>query len=79
MVVLNLPFRGLLWIFSEIVTRAEQARYDEEALRTELLLLYQAAESGEVGEAEFREREEALAHRLAEAEEWHRANDATAR
>ena len=75
MVLLTLPLRGLFWIFEEIATRAENARHDEDGLRAELLQLYQAMESGTLSEAEFTEREEVLAHRLAEAEEWHREND----
>jgi gas vesicle protein GvpG len=75
MVLLTLPLRGLLWIFEEIVTRAENTRHDEDGLRAELLQLYQAMESGTLSEAEFTEREEELAHRLAEAEEWHREHD----
>jgi Gas vesicle protein G len=77
MVLLTLPLRGLFWIFEEIVARAENARHDEDGLRAELLQLYQAMESGTLSEAEFTEREEVLAHRLAEAEEWHRENDAS--
>jgi Gas vesicle protein G len=75
--LLTLPLRGLFWIFAEIVTRAENARHDEDGLRAELLQLYQAMESGTLSEAEFTEQEEVLAHRLAEAEEWHRENDAS--
>jgi hypothetical protein len=77
MVLLTLPLRGLFWIFQEIVARAENARHDEDGLRAELLQLYQAMESGTLSEAEFTEQEEVLAHRLAEAEEWHRENDAS--
>ena len=76
MVLLTLPLRGLFWIFEEIVTRAESARHDEDGLRAELVQLYQAMDSGTLSEAEFTEQEEVLAHRLAEAEEWHRENDA---
>jgi hypothetical protein len=77
MVLLTLPLRGLFWLFDEIATRAENARHDEDALRVELMQLYRAVESGALSEAEFAEREDVLARRLAEAEEWHRENDAS--
>lgn len=71
--VLTLPLRGLLWIAQEVATRAENALYDEEGLRAELMRLYRELEAGRISEEEFSAREESLAQRLAEAEDHHAA------
>jgi gas vesicle protein GvpG len=70
--LLRLPLRGLFWIAEEVAARAENALYDEEGLRAELVALYRELEEGRVTEEDFARREEALAERLAEAEA-HRA------
>jgi hypothetical protein len=65
--MLTLPLRGLVWIFEEVHRQAEQALYDEDALRDELTRLYQDLERGTVSEEEFAHQEAALAERLEEA------------
>jgi predicted Zn-dependent peptidase len=65
--LLTLPFRALLWIAQELAAQAERAPHDADALRAELVRLYEGLESGALSEEEFARREEDLAGRLAGA------------
>jgi len=60
----TLPFRGLLRVFKEIATRAEEELDDERPAMAELTDLYRKLEAGTVTEAEFEQREALLVERL---------------
>lgn len=65
--VLMLPFapvRGAYWAVGQVVTEAERIYYDPATIRTELALLEEQLESGEIGEEEFDRREDELLDRL---------------
>ena len=61
----TLPFRGLLRVFEEIASRAEEELDDERPAMAELTELYRKLESGSVTEAEFEQREAVLVEQLA--------------
>ena len=42
--LLSAPFRGLLRVFEEVAQRAEHELYDDDAVKAELLDLYQRLE-----------------------------------
>ena len=71
--LLMMPLRGLLWLAEEVAERVDRALYDEDALRAQLVRLYQALEAGAIREDEFACREDELVQRLAEARAHHRA------
>jgi cytochrome c-type biogenesis protein CcmH/NrfG len=70
--LLTLPFQGILWIFEEVASRAEEQLYDVDALRRELIERHRDLEAGLLDPDEFARREAELARQLARAEEWHR-------
>ncbi|MGW7068924.1 gas vesicle protein GvpG [Streptomyces sp. NPDC054855] len=58
------PVRGGLWAVGQVVAEAERLYYDPATVRSELALLEQQLESGEIGEEEFDRREDELLDRL---------------
>jgi hypothetical protein len=58
------PVRGTVWLAERIQEQAEAELYDEDAIRTGLLELEQARESGEMDETEIAQAEDALIERL---------------
>jgi hypothetical protein len=72
----TLPFRGLLRVFKEIASRAEEELNDERPTMAELTDLYRKLEAGAVTEAEFERREGVLVERLAEIEKRKEGRDA---
>jgi gas vesicle protein GvpG len=60
------PVRGTVWIAERLQEQAELELYDETAIRTGLLELEQARETGELDEAEIAAAEDALIERLME-------------
>lgn len=68
--VLGAPARGLLWVFREVHTAAEQSLRDEyQAITAELSKLYTLLESGAINETEFDTRERKWLDRMDELEE----------
>ena len=68
------PFNGLMAIFKEVADRAEAAMYDDEAVRAELVSLYQSLEAGSITVSEFDAREAVLVERLDEIDRHKRAH-----
>jgi hypothetical protein len=60
------PVRGTVWIAERVQEQAEEELYDESAIRTALLELEAARETGELDEDELAEAEDALIERLME-------------
>jgi len=60
------PIRGTVWIAERIQQQAELELYDETAIRTGLLELEQARETGELDAGEIAAAEDALIERLRE-------------
>ena len=60
------PVRGTAWIAERLQEQAELELYDETAIRTGLLELEQARETGELDEDEIATAEDALIERLME-------------
>lgn len=60
------PVRGTVWIAERLHEQAELELYDETAIRTGLLELEQARETGELDEDEIAAAEDALIERLME-------------
>ncbi|WP_371525753.1 gas vesicle protein GvpG [Streptomyces sp. NBC_01283] len=58
------PVRGGLWAVNQVLAEAERLYYDPATVRSELALLEQQLESGEIGEEEFDRREDELLDRL---------------
>lgn len=58
------PVRGGLWAVSQVLAEAERLYYDPATVRSELALLEQQLEAGEIGEEEFDRREDELLDRL---------------
>jgi len=58
------PVRGTAWLAERIQEQAENELYDESAIRTGLLELEEARESGELSEEEIDEAENELLERL---------------
>jgi Gas vesicle protein G len=54
-----------------IINEAERQLYDQAAIQEELAMVDRAYRAGELTEAEFAGREEALLERLIEARRWH--------
>jgi hypothetical protein len=67
--VLTIPFRGLLRVFDEVAEQAEQELYNEDAVKAELMDLYQRLEAGSLSEQDFGQHEAELVQRLEEIEE----------
>ena len=60
------PVRGTVWIAERLEEQAEAELYDESAIRTGLLELEAARETGEFDEQDLAEAEDALIERLME-------------
>jgi hypothetical protein len=60
------PIKGTMWIGERLQEQAELELYDETAIRTGLLELEQARETGELDEEEIAAAEDALIERLME-------------
>jgi Gas vesicle protein G len=60
------PVRGTAWIAERLQEQAELELYDETAIRTGLLELEQARETGELDDDEIATAEDALIERLME-------------
>jgi gas vesicle protein GvpG len=58
------PVRGTVWLAERIQEQAENELYDESAIRTGLVELEEARESGELSEEEIDEAENELLERL---------------
>lgn len=58
------PVRGGLWAVNQVLAEAERLYYDPATVRSELALLEEQLESGEIGEEEFDRREDELLDRL---------------
>lgn len=67
--LLTTPFRGLLRVFEEVAEQAEHELYNEDAVKAELMELYQRLEAGSLSEEDFAHHEAALVQRLEEIEE----------
>jgi hypothetical protein len=65
----SLPVRGLFKVFNEVADLAEKELYDEDAVKKELMELYQKLEAGAIDETEFERREGGLVQRLEAIEE----------
>jgi hypothetical protein len=71
--ILMAPFNGLMAIFREVADRAEAEMYDDEAVRAELVRLYQSLEAGKMTVEEFDACEVKLVERLDEIDRHKRA------
>ncbi|MFF1508490.1 gas vesicle protein GvpG [Streptomyces sp. NPDC058326] len=58
------PVRGTAWVLRQVVEVAEREYYDPDVVHRELAGLVAAFEAGEIDEAEFDRREDALLARL---------------
>jgi hypothetical protein len=58
------PVRGTVWLAERIQEQAEEELYDESAIRTGLLEIEAARQTGELDEQELAEAEDALIERL---------------
>ncbi|GAA3389263.1 gas vesicle protein GvpG [Streptomyces roseoviridis] len=58
------PVRGTAWVLRQVVDVAEREYYDPAVVQRELAGLVAALEAGEIDEAEFDRREDALLARL---------------
>ncbi|MFL5866631.1 MAG: gas vesicle protein GvpG [Thermoleophilaceae bacterium] len=58
------PVRGTVWIAERLEEQAEAELYDESSIRSGLLELEAARETGEFDEQELAEAEDALVERL---------------
>jgi hypothetical protein len=58
------PVRGTVWLAERIEEQANNELYDESSIRSGLLELEQARESGELSEEEIDAAEDALLERL---------------
>lgn len=58
-----------IWVFKEIIDRAEAEYYSPEAIRRELSRLQYLWDNGEITRAEYLSREEDLFRRLQEGQE----------
>jgi hypothetical protein len=58
------PVRGTVWLAERIQEQAEDERYDESAIRTGLMELEQARDSGELSNEEIDAAENELIERL---------------
>lgn len=58
------PVRGTVWLAERVQEQAEDELYDESAIRTGLIELEAARESGELDEDEIEAAESALLERL---------------
>ncbi|CAM5623538.1 MULTISPECIES: gas vesicle protein GvpG [Streptomyces] len=60
------PVRGTGWVLRQVLTEAERQYYDPSAVQRELRELSEQLDRGEIDEAEFDRREDALLDRLEE-------------
>jgi hypothetical protein len=67
--ILRASARGLLRVFEEVADLADKELYNEDAVRNELMEIYQQLEAGALTEEEFLRREAELVRRLEEIEQ----------
>ncbi|KOT60779.1 gas vesicle protein [Streptomyces rimosus subsp. pseudoverticillatus] len=60
------PVRGTGWVLRQVLTEAERQYYDPSVVQRELRELSEQLDRGEIDEAEFDRREDALLDRLEE-------------
>ncbi|KOG54307.1 gas vesicle protein [Streptomyces griseoflavus] len=60
------PVRGTGWVLRQVLTEAERQYYDPSVVQRELRELSDQLDRGEIDEAEFDRREDALLDRLEE-------------
>ncbi|KAA6222730.1 MULTISPECIES: gas vesicle protein GvpG [Streptomyces] len=60
------PVRGTGWVLRQVLTEAERQYYDPSVVQRELRELSERLDRGEIDEAEFDRREDALLDRLEE-------------
>ncbi|OKH98499.1 gas vesicle protein [Streptomyces sp. CB02923] len=60
------PVRGTGWVLRQVLTEAERQYYDPAVVQRELRELAEQLDSGQIDEAEFDRREDALLDRLEE-------------
>ncbi|MFF3485375.1 gas vesicle protein GvpG [Streptomyces sp. NPDC002701] len=58
------PVRGVVWVAEKLNDAAERELHDPAVLRTQLAVLNQEFEDGDIGLAEFEREEERLLDRL---------------
>jgi len=71
--LISAPIRGLLKVFEEIASRAEDEMYNEDGVKAELMELYKRLEAGAITEEDFTLQEGELVQRLEDIEEHKRA------
>ena len=72
------PVTGARWLLQTLQNEAERQFYDEAAIRKEMEALEARLRAGQISDAEFDRREEALFERLLAAREYHRRKQARA-
>ncbi|MEV5596878.1 gas vesicle protein GvpG [Streptomyces sp. NPDC052496] len=60
------PVRGTGWVLRQVLTEAERQYYDPAVVQRELRELAEQLDNGQIDEAEFDRREDALLDRLEE-------------
>src|SRR5688500_7478885 len=71
----SLPVAGGTWVLRTVLSEAERKYYDEAAILEEMSQLERQLQGGELDEAAFDEREEALLQRLLEARRYWQEKD----
>lgn len=64
------PVRGTFWVLDKVVAEAERQYYDPSTVHRELARLEKLLMAGEIDEAEFDRREDALLDRLQNRNTW---------
>ncbi len=59
------PVRGVAWVAEQVLEEVERQRYDEQAIRRELMQVELDFEDGKIDEQERKQLEEELFERLA--------------
>jgi len=72
--LIKLPAKGLMGIFSRIAEMAEAELNDESKIKDELLQLEYLYETDQITEEEYQEKEAALLERISQMEEEQRQN-----
>ena len=72
------PILGAKWLLQTLQNEAERQYYDEAAIRKEMADLESRLRAGQISDAEFDRREEALFERLLAAREYSRRKQAEA-
>lgn len=72
------PVQGAKWVLQTLQNEAERQYYDEATIRKEMEALEARLRAGQINDAEFDRREEALFERLLAAREYRRRKQAQA-